>query len=134
MTISTPNPRDYATFAAWLAAVTARRGAQREIARACEVTPQAITRWLGGSQVRPERLKRLAAWSGWPYSDLRMLVDGLAAPPPPPSAGPVPTTDELLERWRTLPPAARVYVISLMDALSRIPADSLPQFPPTPPK
>lgn len=125
----TPDPREYSSFADWLAVVTAGRGVQREIARACGVSPQAITKWLQGGQVKPEPLRKLADWAGRPYSDLRMLADGLSQPAPAMESA-IPTTDDLLERWRSLPPAARVYVISLMDAISRIPIDSLPTIPP----
>lgn len=71
-----PQPERFTNFAAWLKAVCAARGKQRQIASECGVKPQAVTKWLKGGKIEVDKLKRLAAWSGIDYVKLRSLADG----------------------------------------------------------
>lgn len=72
-----PQPERFTNFAAWLKAVCAlNRGKQREIAAACGVKPQAVTKWLKGGKIESDKIKKLATWSGIDYVKLRSLADG----------------------------------------------------------
>ncbi len=74
---TSPDPESCSTFAEWIRDLTAKgRGlTQRQLAEAAGATPQAVTKWLKGGAIEVERLARIAEWSGYPYSQLRRLLD-----------------------------------------------------------
>lgn len=71
-----PDPHSVKDFAEWLRELIRMGGLkQKDIAAVAGATPQAVTKWLQGKTIEPERLVRIAEWSGFPYEQLRRLVD-----------------------------------------------------------
>jgi transcriptional regulator with XRE-family HTH domain len=68
--------RGFESFSEWLRYKTKKPGGQAELARACDVPRQTITRWLNGGKPKPDKLQAIAAWAGVDYVSLRLLLDG----------------------------------------------------------
>lgn len=75
--VDTPKPEHYPSFATWLEATRkAFRVQKQQIADIAGVSPQAVTKWFKGGDVRAEPLQKIADWSGVPYASLRLLLEG----------------------------------------------------------
>lgn len=76
MTSRIPQPENYATFAAWIRALSTYAGSQAALARAVGVSPQMITKYNNGGSPEPENLEKFSAYTGVSYAKIRLLVDG----------------------------------------------------------
>lgn len=126
-----PDPRSCKDFAEWLREMTKKgRATQRDIAEVAGASPQAVTKWLKGGAIEPERLARIAEWSGFSYDQLRRLVDehkiglmrtGVAEASAPyfTSAVVSQDTEELLGIWSKLPTAQKQQLLGMAKLLAK---------------
>lgn len=71
-----PNPRDYDTFASWLAAATSRHREKANLARAIGVNSQDVNGWINdGKRPAELRLGAIAEYFGVPYQYLLAFWD-----------------------------------------------------------
>ncbi|MDB6101210.1 MAG: hypothetical protein JWO52_1209, partial [Gammaproteobacteria bacterium] len=97
--VDTPRPEDFTRFSDWLEAVReARALTQRAVARIGGASPQAVTKWFKGGNVRPASLQKLATWAGADYSKLRLLLDGQPITTQKRSNGPSPLKSVAAQR------------------------------------
>jgi transcriptional regulator with XRE-family HTH domain len=75
--VDVPRPEHYPSFPQWLEATRkAFKVRKQDLAQIAGVTPQAVTKWFRGGDVGPDPLRKLSDWSGVPYAELRMLLEG----------------------------------------------------------
>jgi len=106
-------------------------------ARAMGVTPQAVSKWLGGMQMpRGTQLEKLAGWLGTTPSHLRF---GEAADTPPPAPGPkfvlmwVESDREvpLLNDFRQGTDLGKKQLLAAAKRMEKLPEDERPPEPPS---
>ncbi len=119
---TSPDPESCSSFAEWVRDLTAKGSGltQRQLAEAAGATPQAVTKWLKGGAVEVERLARIAEWSGYPYSQLRRLLDERKISMMPSAMGPKAyhqASEELAALWNKLSDDQRQQLLGMGKAL-----------------
>lgn len=119
--IDTPQPESYQTFVEWLTAFCEYYGSQRAAATAAGVSPQAMTKWLAGGNIKALRLRELATNAKVDYSKLLLLFNRQPTSPDVIPESRFTTSTELGaivgRKWEALYEPAKSQMLGLIETL-----------------